>query len=153
MEIEDKVIPNQKLAIIKNKRPIEDINVVIAKLMGWVESEDVKTLGSPFIIYYSPRFTYDPEEVVFDIGIPISGDPEEKDTIEVVELVEHNVLSGIHKGSYENIKESYEKLIEIADKNNYDIIGSPKEIFLKYQFDVNNEKDLITEIQLPIIKM
>ncbi|WP_409200558.1 GyrI-like domain-containing protein [Methanobrevibacter sp. DSM 116169] len=153
MKIEDKIIPDQKLAITKNKRPIVDVELVIAQLMGWVESEEVETIGSPFIIFYSPRFSYDPEDVVFDIGIPINGDPEGTDIIEIVDLIEHNVLSATHKGSYDNIKETYEKMVDEAEKNNFDIIGSPKEVLIKSKIDVDDDNELITEIQLPIIKM
>ena len=43
-------------------------------------------------------------------------------------------------------------MIEFAEVNHYDIIGSPKEIFLNSPFEVE-EKDCLREIQLPVIKM
>ena len=78
---------------------------------------------------------------------------DEKDIIRVVDMVEHKVLSGIHEGSSDNIMESYAELVEIAEANNYDIIGSPKEVFVKSIFNCDNEDEYITEIQLPIIEM
>jgi len=153
MEIVDKVIPDERLAVINYKGPIEDVDVLIAKLLGWVEAEEVETTSEPFIIYYSPRFSYDAEEVVFDIGVNIIGNPDGNDLVKVADLVEHTVLSGIHNGSRENIQESYNQMVEIAEKNNFHIIGSPKEIFIKNHYDVNSEDEIITEIHLPIIKM
>ncbi|MCC7553352.1 MAG: GyrI-like domain-containing protein [Methanobacteriaceae archaeon] len=153
MEIKDKVIPDQKLAVINYKGPIADMDVLIAKLMGWVESEDVETNNPPFIIYYSNRFSYDPEEVVFDVGVPISNDAEGTELINIVDMLEHTVLSSTHYGSYENIKDSYEKMVDYTEEKNYDIIGSPKEVLVQNRFEIDDDNDLVTEIQLPIIKM
>ncbi|MDL2246796.1 GyrI-like domain-containing protein [Methanobrevibacter sp. OttesenSCG-928-K11] len=153
MEIVDKVIPDQKLAVINYKGPIVDMDVLIAKLMGWVEAENVKTDGDPFIIYYSPRSSIDEEETVYDIGVPIEGDPDGTDLIKIVDMLEHNVLSGRHEGNQDNILKSYEKMVDMAQKNNFDIIGSPKEVLIKSRYDVDSDDELITEIQLPIIKM
>lgn len=153
MEIIDKVIPDEKLAVINYKGPIEDIDVLIAKLSGWVEAEEVETTSEPFIIYYSPRFAFDPEEAVFDIGISIAGNPEGTDSIKVVDLVEHTVLSANHIGPQETIQKTYNEMVDVAVEKNFDIIGSPKEVFIKSFLDVDDESEMITEIQLPIIKM
>ncbi|MDR3063396.1 MAG: GyrI-like domain-containing protein [Methanobrevibacter sp.] len=153
MEIKDKIISNQKLAIINYKGPIGDFNILIAKLMGWVESKNIETDGGPFIIYYSPRSSIDEDETVFDVGIPILNDVDGTELINIVEMIEHNVLSGIHKGSYDNILDSYEKMVNFAAEHNFDIIGSPKEILIKNIHNTDNESEFLTEIQLPIIKM
>ena len=55
MQIQDKIIPDQKIAVINYKGPISDLEVLLSKLMDWVETEEIKTIGEPFIIYYSPR--------------------------------------------------------------------------------------------------
>ena len=44
-------------------------------------------------------------------------------------------------------------MAEYSIENKYDIIGSPKEVYIKKYFEVDNEEDIITEIQLPVIKM
>ena len=154
MEVKTKVIPDQKLAIINYKGPMEDLDILVSKLMGWVESEEVTTEGEPFIIYYSPRYAVNEGDAVYDVGIVIlDDDAEEKDMIRVVDLVSHEVLSGIHVGSSEKIMESYEKMIEFVDKKNYDVIGSPKEVLIKSKFNAEEGEEYLTEIQLPIIKM
>ena len=68
-------------------------------------------------------------------------------------MIPNKVLSTIHYGSNDNIMETYEKLVEIAQENHYDIIGSPKEVLIKNIHNCNDEKEYITEIQLPIIEM
>ncbi len=89
------------------------------------------------------------------MGIVIDSEeePERNDLIRVVDLFEHEVLSALHKGSTDNILETYEKVVEYSQENNYDIIGSPKEILHKSLYNCDDESEYITEIQLPIIKM
>ena len=153
MESEVKVIPDQKLAVINYKGPISDLDILISKLMGWVDAEDIEVDGEPFIVYFSPRREVNQGEAVFDVSIAIKEDADEKDIIRVVDMLEHKVLSAKHFGSTDNILDTYADLVEVAQADNYDIIGSPKEILIKSFFNCDDEKDFITEIQLPIIEM
>lgn len=153
MDSEVKIIPDQKLAVINYKGPIEDLDILVSKLVGWVDAEEIKTNGEPFIVYYSPRHDVNEGDVVFDVGIVLEEDVDEKDIIRVVDLFEHKVLSGRHYGSIDNILDTYKELVEISQKNNYDIIGSPKEVLIKSFYNCDDEKEFVTEIQLPIIEM
>ena len=74
MEHEIKIIPDQKLAVINYKGPIDDLDILISKLAGWVDAEDVETEGDPFIVYYSPRHEVNDGDGVFDVGIVIRND-------------------------------------------------------------------------------
>lgn len=153
MEHEVKIIPDQKLAVINYKGPIEDLGILISKIMGWVDAEEIEVLSEPFVIYFSPRHEVNEGDAVFDVGIVLKEDEDEKDIIRVVDMVEHKMLCGIHKGPTDNILDSYAELVEIAQKNNYDIIGSPKEVLIKNFYNCDDEEEFLTEIQLPIIEM
>ena len=153
MDYEVKVIPEQKLGVINCKTPIEDLGVFLSILMDWTDTEDIETDGNPFIVYFSPRHEVNQGDVVYDVSIPIKQDAEETDRIRVVDMIENKVLSGMHYGSTENIMDTYAVLVEVAQANNYDIIGSPKEVLIKNFYNCDDEKDFITEIQLPIIEM
>ena len=153
MDYEVKVIPEQKLAVINCKTPKSDMGVFFSILMDWVDTEDIETDGDPFIVYFSPRHEVNQGDVVYDVSIPIKQDAEETDRIRVVDMIENKVLSGMHYGSTENIMDTYAELVEVAQANNYDIIGSPKEVLIKNFYNCDDEKDFITEIQLPIIEM
>lgn len=153
MDSEVKIISDQKLAVINYKGPIEDLDILVSKLVGWVDAEEIKTNGEPFIVYYSPRHDVNEGDAVFDVGIVLEEDVDEKDIIRVVDLFEHKVLSGRHYGSIDNILDTYKELVEISQKNNYDIIGSPKEVLIKSFYNCDDEKEFVTEIQLPIIEM
>lgn len=153
MDYEVKVIPEQKLAVINCKTPIEDLGIFLSILMDWVDTEDIKTDGEPFIVYFSPRHEVNEGDVVYDVSIPVKDDPDETDKIRVVDMIENKVLAGTHYGSPETIMDTYAELVEVAQANHYDIIGSPKEVLIKGLHNCDDENDFITEIQLPIIEM
>ena len=155
MEIVEKTIEDQKVAIMNYKGSLNDMEVLIGKLSGWVEVEEIETIGDLFAIFYNNPRTVKEEEVVYDVGIPINHElePDETEEIRVVKIIRNKVLSGIHNGSLDNIQETYNTMAEYSIENKYDIIGSPKEVYIKNKFEVENEEDMITEIQLPVIKM
>ena len=153
MESEVKIIPDQKLGVINYKGPIADLEILVSKLMGWVDADEIEIEGEPFIVYFSPRHEVNDGDAVYDVSIAIKDDADEKDIIRVVDMIEHKVLAGKHFGSTENIMDTYAELVEIAQENHYDIIGSPKEVLVKNFYNCDDEKDYITEIQLPIIEM
>lgn len=153
MDFEVKEIPDEKIAVINYKGPIGDMDLLVAKLMDWVESNKVKTIGKPFVIYYSPRHSVNEGDAVFDVGIAIDDEDQfSSDSIRVADFPGHKVLTSFHEGNTDNILESYEKLVDCAVNENYDIIGSPKEVLIKSIYDIDNPEEFITEIQLPIIK-
>ena len=155
MEIQEKTIEDQKVAIMNYKGSLNDMEILIGKLSGWIEVEDIETIGDLFAIFYNNPRTAKENEVVYDVGIPINPelDPDETEEIRIVTIIEHKVLSGLHYGSLDNIQESYNIMAEYSIENKYDIIGSPKEVYIKNKFEVDNEEDMVTEIQLPVIKM
>ena len=155
MEIQEKTIEDQKVAIMNFKGYLKDMEILISKLTGWIELEEIETVGDLFAIFYNNPRTAKEDEVVYDVGIPINPelDPDETEEIRIVTIIEHKVLSGLHYGSIDNIQETYNIMAEYSIENKYDIIGSPKEVYIKSKFDVEDEEDMITEIQLPVIKM
>lgn len=153
MESEVKVIPEQKLGVINYKGPISDLDILVSKLMGWVDAEEIEYEGEPFVVYFSPRHEVNDGDAVYDVSIVIKQDAEEKDVIRVVDMIEHKVLAGKHWGPVDNILDTYAELVEVAQANHYDIIGSPKEILIKSFHNCDDESEFVTEIQLPIIEM
>ena len=92
-------------------------------------------------------------DVVYDVSIPIKDDADGTDRVRVVDMIENKVLAGRHFGPTDNIMDTYAQLVEVAQANHYDIIGSPKEVLVKGIHNCDKEDDYITEIQLPIIEM
>lgn len=153
MEYEVKVIPEQKLGVINCKTPISDLGVFLSMLMGWVDAEEIETEDEPFIVYFSPRHEVNQGDAVYDVSIAIKEDADETDKIRVVDMIANKVLAGKHYGPTDNILDTYAELIEVAQENHYDIIGSPKEVLVRSFHNCDDENEFITEIQLPIIEM
>ena len=153
MDYEVKVIPEQKLGVINCKTPIGDLDVFLSMLMDWVDTEGIETDGEPFIVYFSPRHEVNQGDVVYDVSIPIKDDADETDRIRVVDMIENKVLAAKHFGATDSIMDTYAELVEVAQANHYDIIGSPKEVLIKGVHNCDDKNDYITEIQLPIIEM
>jgi len=154
MEIKDKIIEEERLAIISYKGNVEDMGILLDKILAWAETSNIQITGPPFSIYYTSPENTAPEDMIYDMGIPVSKDTEldGESEIKVVELLEHRVLSTVHKGSYKDISDSYKEMVDYSIKNNYDIIGSPKEVYFNSPYEVP-EEELLTEIQFPVIKM
>ena len=153
MDYEVKVIPEQKLGVINCKTPIGDLEVFLSMLLDWVDTEEIETDGEPFIVYFSPRHEVNQGDVVYDVSIPLKDDADETERIRVVDMIENKVLAAKHFGSTDNIMDTYAELVDVAQANHYDIIGSPKEVLIKGVYNCDDENDYVTEIQLPIIEM
>ncbi|MDR0900694.1 MAG: GyrI-like domain-containing protein, partial [Methanobrevibacter sp.] len=150
MKIEDKIIEEERLAIINYKGSVEDMGILLSKLTTWAEINEIELTGPPFAIYYTSPEKVAPEEMIYDMGFPVAKDTdlEDKDEIKVVELLEHRVIATTHKGSYKGLSKAYKEMVEFSIKNNYDIIGSPKEVYFNSPHEVP-EEELLTEIQFP----
>ena len=83
MEIIEKTIEDQKVAIMNYKGSLSDMEVLIGKLSGWIEVEEIETVGNLFAIFYNNPRTAKENEVVYDVGIPINPelDPDETEEI------------------------------------------------------------------------
>ena len=57
MEIKEKTIEDQKVAIMNYKGSLDDMEVLIGKLTGWVEVEEIETIGNLFAIFYNNQRT------------------------------------------------------------------------------------------------
>ena len=56
MEIKEKTMEDQKVAIMNYKGALKDMDVLVSKLTGWIEVEEIETAGDLFAIFYNnPR--------------------------------------------------------------------------------------------------
>ena len=57
-----------------------------------------------------------------------------------------------HKGSYENLRDSYNNILKYIEDNNYEIIDNVRECYIDGCWNKNNVNDYLTEIQFPVKK-
>ena len=59
-------------------------------------------------------------------------------------------LSLLHKGSYDKMKEAMKLMLDYINSNGLVPIGNPLEIYIVDEYDSGDEKEFVTEIQIPI---
>ena len=78
MNVQEKIVPDHKIAVMKHKGSLSDMEVMISKLTGWVEDKEIKTIGNYFVIFYRMPDRVKEDDVVYDLGVPISDDEVDK---------------------------------------------------------------------------
>ena len=84
-------------------------------------------------------------QAVENIGIEVDG-------VKFLEIPEVEVVSIYHKGSYSNLRESYDIILKFIEANGYQIIDNVRECYIDGCWNKENEEDYLTEIQFPVIK-
>ena len=62
------------------------------------------------------------------------------------------VASIFHKGSYNTLAESYESVLKYVEENGYEIVGEIRESYIDGVWNKPDEREWLTEIQVPIRK-
>ena len=75
------------------------------------------------------------------------------DGIEFMKLPEVEVVSIYHKGSYNNLRDSYEIILKFIESNRYQIIDNVRECYIDGCWNKESEEDYLTEIQFPVTKL
>ena len=57
-----------------------------------------------------------------------------------------------HKGSYENLRDSYNIIIKYIEDNGYEIIDNPRECYIDGCWNKESEDEYLTEIEFPVKK-
>lgn len=74
---------------------------------------------------------------------------------EIIKFKKLNAVKAVciyHKGSYENLGETYGYIMKYIEENNLKIAGFPRERYIDGMWNKENVEDYLTEIQVPIIK-
>ena len=91
----------------------------------------------------------------YEILFPLSGGAEEVPSgVEIRDLPEEEVASFIHRGPYEWIQCTYEKVLDWLRENRYEVAGVPREVFFvaPEPHSGGTQDDMLTEIQVPVQK-
>ena len=123
---------------------------LFGKIVEYVASQEAQPSGSLICIYYDLKTRHHinfPVEAI----VPIPKKIPENDLIRVYELPKvEKMASIVHKGPFSTIAQSYDKLDNWVKKNNYQMIGGVREVYIN--FDQGGENS-ITELQYPVEKI
>jgi effector-binding domain-containing protein len=129
----------------------DDMGRLLGEVIEWVMKGGLQMAGPPFAVYYSSPEDMARGEMQFDVGIPFTGEAQGEGKIQIKTFPEHEVLSAIHKGPYNQIAPVYAALMEHAAQNDYEVTGAPMELYLTNPMEVA-ESDLLTEVRFPVAK-
>lgn len=129
---------------------------MLGKVGGFVESNNIRTSGSPFTIYH--KFDEQNATTIFSVCWPI---PERMITPKGTELLTGFMERGKYfkttlKGSYENSKTAWEQaMIGVEELIDYTKLenGEPFEVYVNSIMSTPNPAELITEIYIPVKKV
>lgn len=122
-----------------------DIPEGLGAVMGTLTEENLDPVGAPFTLYYQA-----PDgDTAGDIAMCIPVDAASADGLNTVTLPAGDAASIIHRGSYDNMGETYATIASWVQQRGHTITGPAREIYLNSPADAA-EADLLTEILFPI---
>lgn len=151
MKIVEKKLGKRQIAYITYKGPYDEIPVLMGEVVGFIMAKSLHMMGSPFGVYFNSPHEVSVEELMYEIGMPFTGEAEEEGRVKIKTVTEQLILSTVYKGPYSECGTAIGALAQYAYKNGYEIIGPPMETYIS---DPNEtpESELITEMCFPVMK-
>lgn len=144
-----KDIPGMRVAFVSRTGPYSQIPEAMKTLMGWVTNRGIKPLGLPMGIYYNSSASVRPDELRWDVAIPVPDGVNGEDEIAVMELQGGKFVYAFHQGPYDQVGAVYGELFTFIGQNSLRTAGPPMEIYLSDPTKVKPQ-DLTTEIRVPV---
>lgn len=145
-QIEEKTVEPILIAGLRMRGQYQDCG----KAFGQIgKNFGFKINGKAMMLCYDEEYKADDAD--FEPCMPVRGG-ESKNGIDVRELAGGRCLSLLHKGPYETLSSSYEKLLDYGNENNIEFAKPSREVYIKGpgMFFKGNPKKYLTEIQLMI---
>ncbi|MCM3340695.1 MerR family transcriptional regulator [Paenibacillus sp. MER TA 81-3] len=116
-----------------------------SRLYEKIAAEKLILLGTPMTIYHSPE--YNPAGNDTEFAIPI-----EEAVKGTRDLPGGLCAKSVVKGSYEELTSVYAKLREWVEKEGYELVKSPYEVYVTDPIQATVHKDMVTEVYFPVKK-
>ncbi|MGB9979313.1 GyrI-like domain-containing protein [Methanobacterium sp.] len=124
---------------------------IFNKLMNHITKNDISTIEYPYCIFFNNTLDIAPEELYYEIGIPIMENVPREGIIQIKKIPGNHVVSTIYNGNYNQINKVYHALMKYAVKKGYIISGPATEIYIN-NFPEVSESDASVEVCFPVIK-
>ncbi|MBP2031182.1 effector-binding domain-containing protein [Methanohalophilus levihalophilus] len=144
----------QMVISLRRIGPYQQISDMIPELYEFAEENGVVIVGAPIFICHeiSVEEAMDAEEkgnADVEVVFPVDGDVKTSGEVKYYELAGGKMAKTVHKGPYEAMVPTYEKLYAWLEENRKQIIGPMWEIYLSDPREVPPE-DYVTEIYVPV---
>lgn len=152
------LVQNTPLAYyaVTDEVPMSDLNSEFfasrfAEVAAYLGAEAANLSGAPFSMYHK----WDTENKVTKLSVAMPVNSELPGNDRVVKGMTHDgmVLKGIHMGDYAKTGDLHMALDAYATANNFQIVGSPWEVYANDPTTVADTAEWITEIYYPVMKV
>jgi len=137
---------------LPNKGPFSKLPEAIGKLMEESRYQNVVPQGPLMAIYHNAPGEVEPEELIWEIGFPVTPHALVQPPLEQKIWNFTEVATCLHVGPYEKSGETIAKMMEWLETNGYVPVGPILERYLDMNPQDLKPEDLRTEIWIPCQK-
>jgi effector-binding domain-containing protein len=131
---------------IPHKGPFTEIKGIIGQLMKAIQEQKIAPAGPMIGVYHNSPEMVKPEELMWEMGFPVSAQTEVKPPLEKKEWKFTLVCSAVHKGPYEETGKTISKMFEWMQANKLKPEGPVLERYLTMPTPDTKPEDLKTEV-------
>ena len=144
--VEEKTVPAMLIAGIRMKGKYGEVGPLFGKLCRGAGGA---VAGPPMTIYYDME--YKENDADFEACVPLKKKKEIAGA-NVRELAGGKCVTLLHKGPYEELHGSYERIMKYIKEKGYQVTAPPREVYRKGPGMIfrGNPKKYVTEIQFPV---
>jgi AraC family transcriptional regulator len=110
--------------------PYTQIPQKLGELMAEVQKQNLEMLGEPSLIYYNSPAQVKPEELKWDVCVPVHPLEKVAAPLKKGEYKYPTVAEIMYKGPYESVSSAYPALMQFIAKNGYTISGPVCETYM-----------------------
>lgn len=141
VETEEQPVLSVKTTTSVNNMP-NVVGRIYSQIVNYIIEKGEEPIGPAFIAYYN----MDMENLIVEIGFPITRKIEGKDDIVLRYIPAGRKATGFHKGSYSEIGPLYEQLTRLIVEKGYEPTG----VVYEYYYNSPNEipeSELLTKVE------
>lgn len=144
IEVVEKQVDEMKIAGIRMKGPYGECGKAFSKI-GRRFGRHI--CGKPFMLIFDEEYRDDDAD--FEACFPVRKG-NENDGISIRTLEGGHCLSVIHRGPYDEVGRSYERIFQYARQNNFQVEAPCREIYIKGPGIIfqGNPENYVTELQM-----
>lgn len=127
-----------------------DVGQLFGQLYGHLMPQGARPAGPMQAIYHDPE--YREHDCDIEAVMPLSGDAQGTDAIQVRDLPGEQMATTIHQGPYDGISSAYSALMTWIEQNGYTVTGPSREVYARGMSDQISPEEYVTEVQFPVAK-
>ncbi len=151
-EIAVKHTEPETVAFLDTQGPYSLMPERLDLLYKWVVAHGLKPIGMPHAVYLTPAET-PVSEAEWELQAPVAPSSHlkgpDRNGIGVKRLDSITVAFAMHKGPYDSVGTTYERLTNWIAENDYEITGPPEEIYFSDPEDTPPD-EYLTEVRIPV---